>query len=289
MGNQLFVGKDETIIGSSVTLIPNQTADLTLKAREQKKIELRDEQVDSDLNSYSGVWINSNRLTHDLSQKYVPGDTTYYNQNIRTEVYRATTNILSGLFTINSADELKEVNDPNDAWTNRRHINYFSPEKIQFRKFAECVTMQGPNQGNSNPTEYPELNNNTYAGPNMDIDLYQGSIQHKILTNDVGDVDIIDRKYGPTSTFSTNQLNITEPDPGTSITIIMYHQDTVKTIAWPTDFKFLGDDRELSTVAGVPTTHDINGTDINNIVAIDMLHAFYDGRTWWASITRGYA
>jgi hypothetical protein len=148
--------------------------------------------------------------------------------------------------------------------------------------------MQSPNEVNSNPTDNPEHNNNTFAGPDMDIDLYQGTIQHKILNNNVTDVDIFDRKFGETG-FNTFAMPIAEPDPGTSMTIILYHQDDIRTITWPSNFKFLGGDSALTTEAGALTTHNINGTNINNIVAIDMLHSFYDGRTWWASITRGYA
>ena len=236
-----------------------------------------------------GVRILSNRLVHGASRKAVPGANplTQFNPNIRIESYQSTTNILSGVYTVNDY-ELREMENPEWTWLSRRHINYFSPEKIQFRKFAECVTTQAPDYVNTNPTENPEFANNTYAGPNMDIDLYQGSIQHKIITNNVGDVDIFDRKYSAISTFSTNQLNITEPDAGTSITIILYHRDSPRTITWPSNFKFTGGDSELTTEAGSATTENINGVDVPNIVAIDMLHAFYDGYTWWASITRGY-
>jgi hypothetical protein len=149
------------------------------------------------------------------------------------------------------------------------------------------VNYQPPQDVNPDPGGAPEHNNNTYSGPNMDIDVYQGTIQHKILSDNVTDVDIFDRKFSM-SAFNTFQMPLSTIDPGTSITIIMYHETSLKTITWPDNFKFLGGESELSTEGSTLPLQVINGDGIDDIQAIDILHAFYDGQTWWCSITKGY-
>jgi hypothetical protein len=123
----------------------------------------------------------------------------------------------------------------------------------------------------------------------MDIDLDRGTIHHKVLQDNITNINITDREWTAGSLFRVQGHENHLPEPGTSITIILYHRTSPRTITWPSNFKFTGGDSELTTEAGATTTENINGLDITSIVAIDMLHAFYDGNTWWASITRGYA
>jgi hypothetical protein len=123
----------------------------------------------------------------------------------------------------------------------------------------------------------------------MDIDLDRGTIQHKILTDNVININITDQEWTSGSSLRSQGHVDHQPEPGTSITIIMYHRDQLRTITWPSNFKFLAGDSELSTEGSGPPDQNINGLTISNIKAVDILHSFYDGQTWWSSITRGYA
>jgi len=229
-----------------------------------------------------GIQINASRLRYRGS--LLPNSENADASSIRREIYFDSTNILSSALDVEVvATEDNELSQVTKTWRRRRQLNYISPERIRFRKFAECVNYQEPGDLS---LAFPDQ---TYAGPDMDIDLHRGTIQHKVMTDNVININITDVEWTSGTTLRTMGHEDHQPEPGTSITIILYHSDTIKTITWPSNFKFLGGDSALTTQAGSATTENINGTDVNNIVAIDILHAFYDGNTWWSSITRGYA
>jgi len=233
-------------------------------------------------NPDQGIQINASRLRYRSS--LLPGGEDADTSNIRREIYFDATNILSSATNVEDvATEDNELSQQTATWNARRQLNYISPERIRFRKFAECVNYQRPD------SDTPGFPNQSYADTDMDIDLHRGTIQHKILTDNVININITDQEWTSGTTFRAMGPVDHQPEPGTSITIIMYHQDALRTIAWPDNFKFLGGDSALTTDAGDATTQNINGVIINNIAAIDMLHSFYDGQTWWSSITRGYA
>ena len=204
----------------------------------------------------------------------------------RSEIYFDSTNFYSAGETVsNPATEQDEFTNIDHTWRSRRNINYLSPERLRFRKFAECVNYQSP--GDTSLPEYPDQ---SYAGPNLDIDINRGTIHHRILIANVNSIDITDLEWADPDIGRSGLQHIDHlVEPGTSITVILYHKDDLRTIAWPGNFMFLGGDRDLTTEPDPQPAQIINGVTVSNIQAIDMLHAFYDGNNWWCSITRGYA
>ena len=203
---------------------------------------------------------------------------------IRREIYSDPVNIVSSQSDVGATlTEMDEIANPDQTWRSPRNINYISPERTRFRKFAECVNYQAP--GDTDPA-YPDQ---SFSGPDMDIDLNRGTIQHKILQNNVTNLQVADSELTDGSQLRSMGLQASEPDPGTSITILLYHKAAIKTIAWPTNFKFLGGDNTLSTQPETLPVQTINGVTFSDIVAVDMICALYDGNTWWSSITRGYS
>jgi len=235
--------------------------------------------------------INATRVRHRGSLDPETGDQAYP-YVMRTEIYPEFTNILSARpHVFNPATEDDEINSVFSTWSEMRSINYFSPERIRFRYYAECVNQEKPGAPPQGITQ------TIYADATMNIDLHRGTIQHFILTEDVVNINITSKTLVDGSPLRDMGFSEFMAEPGTSMTLILYHQDSLRTIDWPRDignqagqFMFLGGDELLSTEVGnLPDPIGINGEFISNIMAIDMLHAFYDGITWWGSITRGYA